>query len=156
MILDTLLQFSPTPQAITATVGSVDQIDLGPLGGNPTANVLRDIGVGEDLLLVIRTVAAFNNLTSLTFALQTDDNAAFSTPVQLWASSAVPLAQLTANRTIAVVSLKGAQAPYERFIRMNYTVAGTAPTTGSVEAFIVKDAQQYRAYADAQPIATNA
>ena len=153
MIIDALLQFSPTPQAITATAASVDQIDLGPLGQGQT---IRDIGVGDDLYLVVRSVAAFNNLTSLTVALQTDDTAAFSTPATLWTSAAIPLAQLTANRTHAVFSLKGAQGTYERFIRLNYTVAGTAPTTGSIEAFIVKDAQQYRAYADAQPIAPNA
>ena len=152
MFIDALLQFSPTPQAITATAASVDQIDLGPLGQGQT---IRDIGVGYTQYLVIRTAAAFNNLTSLTFALQTDDNAAFSTPVQVWASAAIPLAQLTANRVQAVVQLPPG-VPVERFLRMNYTVAGTAPTTGSVEAFIVNDAQQYRAYADAQGIAPNA
>lgn len=153
MIIDSLLQFSPTPQAITATAASVDQIDLGPLGQGQT---IRDIGVGGDAYLVVKTVAGFNNLTSLTVALQTDDNAAFSSPVTLWTSQAILLAQLTANRQLLVFSLKGAQGPYERFIRLNYTVAGTAPTQGSVEAFITLDAQQYRAYADAQPIAANA
>lgn len=152
MILDTLLHFSPSPQAITATAGSVDQIDLGPLGQGQT---VRDIGVGHSQYLVIRTVAAFNNLTSLTFALQTDDNAGFATPAQVWASAAVPLAQLTANRVQAIVNLPPG-VPIERFLRMNYTVAGTAPTTGSVEAFITNDIQQYRAYADAQGIAANA
>lgn len=152
MIIDSLLQFSPTPQAITATAGSVDQIDLGPLSQGQT---VRDIGVGYYQYLVVRTVAAFNNLTSLTFALQTDDNAAFSTPVAIWTSAAIPLAQLTANRVQAVIPLPPG-IPVERFLRMNYTVAGTAPTTGSVEAFIVSDIQQYRAYADAQPIAPNA
>ena len=152
MILDTLLQFSPTPQAITATAASVDQIDLGPLGQGQT---VRDIGVGYTQYLVVRTVAAFNNLTSLTFTLQTDDNAGFATPAQVWASAAIPLAQLTANRVQAIVPIPPG-VPIERFLRMNYTVAGVAPTTGSVEAFIVNDAQQYRAYADAQNIAPNA
>ena len=152
MFIDQLLQFSPTPQAITANAGSVDQIDLGPLGQGQT---IRDIGVGEDLYLVVRSVAAFNNLTSLTFTLQTDDNAGFASPTQVWASAAIPLAQLTANRVQAIVNLPPG-VPIERFLRMNYTVAGTAPTTGSVEAFIVNDIQQYRAYADAQNVAPNA
>ena len=152
MFIDQLLQFSPTPQAITANAGSVDQIDLGPLGQGQT---VRDIGVGCPQYLVIRTVAAFNNLTSLTFALQTDDNAGFALPVQVWASAAIPLAQLTANRVQAIVNLPPG-VPIERFLRMNYTVAGAAPTTGSVEAFITNDVQQYRAYADAQGIAPNA
>ena len=89
MIIDALLQFSPTPQAITANAASVDQIDLGPLGQGQT---IRDIGVGEDLYLVVRSVAAFNNLTSLTFALQTDDNAGFSSATAVWTSAAIPLA----------------------------------------------------------------
>ena len=152
MILDTLLQFSPTPQAITATAGSIDQIDLGPLGQGQT---VRDIGVGEDLYLVVRSVAAFNNLTSLTVALQTDDNAGFASPVLVWASAAIPLAQLTANRVQAIVAIPPG-VPVERFLRMHYTVAGVAPTTGSVEAFITNDIQQYRAYADAQQIAAGA
>ena len=152
MIIDALLQFSPTPQAITASAASVDQIDLGPLGQGQT---IRDIGVGYSQYLVIRTVAAFNNLTSLTFALQTDDNSGFSSATQVWASAAIPLASLTANRVQAIVNLPPG-VPIERFLRMNYTVAGTAPTTGSVEAFIVNDVQQYRAYADAQGIAANA
>lgn len=155
MILDALTQFQPTPQAITASAQSTDQLDLSPLGGIPNANVVRDLGVGENGYLVIRTVAAFNNLTSLTFAFQTDDNAGFSSPVAIWTSAAIPLAQLTANRVQAIVPLQPG-VPFERFLRIFYTVVGTAPTQGSVEAFIVKDAQIYRAYADAQPIATNA
>lgn len=155
MIIDSLLQFSPTPQAITANAASVDQIDLGPLGGNPAVNAFRDIGVGGGAYLVVKTVAGFNNLTSLTVALQTDDNAAFSSPVTVWTSQAIPLASLTANRVLAIVNLPPG-VPFERFLRMNYTVAGTAPTQGSVEAFITLDPQQYRAYADAQPIAANA
>lgn len=152
MIIDALLQFSSSPQAITATAASTDQIDLGPLGQSQT---VRDIAVGETVYLVIRTVQAFNNLTSLTFALQTDDASNFPSAAAVWTSSAIPLASLTANRVQAIVPLPSG-IPVERFLRMNYTVAGTAPTTGSVDAFIVKDMQQYRAYADAQPIASNA
>lgn len=155
MILDALTQFQPTPQAITASAQSTDQLDLSPLGGIPNANVFRDLGVGENGYLVVRVGQAFNNLTSLTVALQTDDNAGFASAAQVWASAAIPLAQLTANRVIAVVPLIPG-VPIERFLRVFYTVAGTAPTQGTVESFIVKDIQQYRAYADAQPIATNA
>lgn len=152
MIIDSLLQFSPTPQAITATAASVDQIDLGPLGQGQT---VRDIGVGYAQYLVVRTVQAFNTLTSLTFTLQTDDASNFPSPTQVWASAAIPLASLTANRVQAIVPLPPG-VPVERFLRMNYTVTGTNPTQGSVEAFIVNDIQQYRAYADAQGIAPNA
>lgn len=152
MYLDALNQFSPSPQAITATAASTDTIDLGPLGAGQT---IRDVGVGEPVFLVVRTVAAFNTLTSLTFTLQTDDSAAFSSAATVWQSAAIPLASLTANRVQAVVALPQG-VPIERFLRMNYTVGGTNPTQGSVEAFLTKDVQSYRAYADNQPIAANA
>ena len=65
MILDDFNQLSRL-QAITATAPSADTIDLGPLGGTPTANLIRNIGVGEEIYLVIRVGQGFNTLTSLT------------------------------------------------------------------------------------------
>lgn len=153
MILDDFNQFSRL-QAITATAASADTIDLGPFGGTPTANAFRDIGVGEQLYLVVRVGQVFNNLTSLTVDVQTDDNSGFGSAAVVATTGAIPLAQLTANRVVRVLPLPPGN--YERFVRLNYTVAGTAPTTGTVDAFLVKDVQQWRAYADAQPIEANA
>ena len=153
MILDDFNQFSRL-QAITATAASADTIDLGPLGGTPTANLIRNIGVGEEIYLVIRVGQAFNTLTSLTVDVQTDDNTAFSSAAVVATTGAIPLAQLTANTVVRVFALPPAN--YERYIRLNYTVTGTNPTTGTIDAFLTHDVQQWRAYADSQPIDANA
>lgn len=154
MIIDSLLQFSPTPQAITATAASADHIDLGPLGGTPTANLIRNIGVGEEIYLVVRVGQAFNTLTSLTVDVQTDDNTGFSSAAVVATTGAIPLARLTANTIVRVFALP--PADYERYVRLNYTVTGVNPTQGTVDAFLTNDVQQWRAYADAQGIAANA
>lgn len=150
MIIDDFNTFSRL-QAITATAASADTIDLGPLY---TGNTVRNIGVGEEIYLVIRVGQAFNTLTSLTVDVQTDDATGFGTPVVLATTGAIPLAQLTANTVVRVMALPPAN--YERYVRLNYTVTGTNPTTGTIDAFLVHDAQQYRSYADAQPIAASA
>ena len=126
MILDDFNQFSRL-QAITATAASADTIDLGPLSGTPTANLIRNIGVGEEIYLVVRVGQAFNNLTSLTVDVQTDDNTAFSSAVTAATLGAIPLAQLTANTIVRVIALPPAN--YERYIRLNYSVVGAVPVT---------------------------
>ena len=153
MILDDFNQFSRL-QAITATAASADTIDLGPLGGTPTANTIRNIGVGEEIYLVVRVGQAFNTLTSLTVDVQTDDNTAFSSAAVVATTGAIPLAQLTANTIVRVLALPPAN--YERYVRLNYTVTGTNPTQGTVDAFLTHDVQLWRAYADSQPIDANA
>lgn len=149
MIFDDFNQFSRL-QAITATAASADTIDLGPLSGTPNANLIRNIGVGEEIYLVIRTGQAFNNLTSLTIDIQTDDNTGFASPAVVATTGAIPLASLTANTIVRVLAMP--PGLYERYVRLNYTVTGTAPTTGTVDAFLTHDVQQWRAYADSQPI----
>lgn len=153
MILDDFNQFSRL-QAITATAASADTIDLGPLSGTPTANTIRNIGVGEEIYLVVRVGQAFNTLTSLTVDVQTDDNTGFSSATVVATTGAIPLAQLTANTVVRVFALPPAN--YERYIRLNYTVTGTNPTQGTVDAFLAHDVQLWRAYADSQPIDANA
>lgn len=150
MIIDDFNTFSRL-QAITATAASADTIDLGPLY---TGNAIRNIGVGEPVYLVIRVGQAFNTLTSLTVDVQTDDNTGFSSAAVVATTGAIPLAQLTANTQVRVLALPPGN--YERYIRLNYTVTGTNPTTGTIDAFLVTDAQQYRSYADAQPIEAGA
>jgi hypothetical protein len=71
-ILDRQILFS-NEQAITATAASTDVVDLG-------AN--RDIGAGEPLYVLVQVMQAFDNLTSLTIALQTSATENFASPVQ--------------------------------------------------------------------------
>ncbi|MGX1353372.1 hypothetical protein AB7M49_006993 [Bradyrhizobium elkanii] len=112
-------------QAITATAASTNVIDLGPVA------IARDIGKGRPIPLLIQVVEAFNNLTSLTVALQTDDNSAFGSAKTVW-SSTVLLADLIAGAVVVPEYIT--RGTNERYMRLNYTVTGTAPTTGKITA----------------------
>lgn len=126
MIFDLQTLFS-NAQAITATAGSTNTIDLGPIA----TGITRDIGKGTEIPLLIQVVEAFNNLTSLTIALQTDDNTGFSSPKTVW-SSTVALADLIAGAVVVPEYVQ--RGTNERYMRLNYTVTGTAPTTGKITA----------------------
>ncbi|RWF70081.1 MAG: hypothetical protein EOQ34_19865 [Mesorhizobium sp.] len=121
-------------QAITATAASTNTIDLGPIA----TGIVRDIGKGKPIPLRIQVVEAFNNLTSLTVALQTDDNTGFASAKTVW-SQVVVLADLIAGKVIVPEWIP--RGTDERYMRLNYTVTGTAPTTGKITAGVVMGAQ---------------
>lgn len=114
-------------QAITATAASTNVIDLGPI----RSGVVRDIGKGAEIPLLIQVVEPFNNLTSLTVTMQVDDNEAFASPKSVWAIMVV-LANLTTGRIVVPEHIT--RGTDERYMRLFYTVTGTAPTTGKVTA----------------------
>lgn len=127
MLLDQQALFSAA-QAITATAASTNVIDTG-------SN--KDVGKYGDIPLLIQVVEGFNNLTSLTVTVQTDDNSAFSSPADVL-SMTIPLASLVLGYKSPVITLP---MKMERYIRLNYTVTGTAPTTGKVTAGITGGVQ---------------
>ena len=127
MLFDAKLLMS-NAQAITASVASTDVIDRGDN---------KDVGRAGDIPLVIQVVEEFNTLTSLTIVLQTDDNSAFSSARSLYHVVA-PLADLKLGYQFPVITLP---QKTERFLRINYTVIGTAPTLGKVTAGIVAGVQ---------------
>lgn len=120
-----------TGQAITATAPSTNVLDLG---------VARDIGAGgaPDLMVNIEVTQAFNNLTSLQVSVQgSSDNATWNDIVM---SGAMLLANLVAGARILRINfpawgLNQTGKP-PRYIRFNYTVVGTAPTTGLIVGYI--------------------
>ena len=127
MLLDQQALFSAA-QAITATAASTNVIDTG-------SN--KDVGKYGDIPLLIQVVEGFNNLTSLTVTVQTDDNSAFSSAADVL-SMTIPLASLVLGYKSPVITLP---MKMERYIRLNYTVNGTAPTTGKVTAGITGGVQ---------------
>lgn len=127
MLFDAKLLMS-SAQAITATAASTDVIDRGDS---------KDVGKAGDVPFLVQVVEAFNNLTSLTIAIQTDSDSAFGTAATL-ASVTVPLAQLKAGYQLPIITLPQG---CKRYLRLNYTVTGTAPTTGKVTAGIVAGVQ---------------
>lgn len=141
MLLDRQSRFSER-QAITATAVSTDIIDLlktGTIFGTSEA-LKRDFGRSARIPLLIQVVEAFNNLTSLTVEVQTSPVENFGSGVKTVATSvAVPLAQLVAGfRFLPDFVPRGVD---ERYMRLRYVVAGTAPTLGRVTAGIVAGAQ---------------
>lgn len=127
MLFDAKLQFSAA-QAITASAVSTNTVDRGDN---------KDVGRAGDIPLLIQVVEAFNTLTSLTIELQTDDNSGFASPRSLY-SVTVPLADLKLGYQTPVITLP---QKTERFLRLNYTVTGTAPTLGKVTAGVVAGVQ---------------
>ncbi|MDK2769912.1 MAG: hypothetical protein KYX69_19615 [Sphingomonas sp.] len=115
-------------QAITADAASTNTIDLGPI----KSGMVRDIGKGKPIPLLIQVVETFNNLTSMTFALQTDDNEAFSSAKTVWVSGAILLADLVAGKVIVPEYVT--RGTNERYMRLYYDITGTAPTTGKITA----------------------
>ena len=134
MIIDTTTLFS-SAQAITATAASTNIVDLGAPGtiyGAATA-IVRDIGRGADIPLKCTVVETFNNLTSLTITIETDDNAGFSSPNTVFTSPTYALADLA----IGARNLLPESVPIgtnERYVRLKYTLVGTAPTLGKITA----------------------
>jgi len=126
MYFDKQLMFDESAAAITATGASANVIDLGS----------ADAGKSEDLDIFARTTEAFNNLTSLGVKLQTATDAAFTTPEDLPAQETITLASggLAINKAVLRTSLpKGCL----RYVRLYYTVSGTAPTTGKITAGLI-------------------
>lgn len=148
MILDALLRFS-NAQAITATAVSENVIDLGITSGIPSSangGGARDIGIGDDpaMKLLVQVGTAFATLTSLQVALQgaVDDGtgapAAFST---WWTSPAVAAASLVAGARLFDMDMprppQGIAIP--RYLRLNYIVAGSNASAGTLNSYIVLD-----------------
>lgn len=128
MIFDELTLLSDR-QAITATARSTNVIDLG------ASTIKRDVGKGVRRIPIrIQVVEPFNNLTSLTVALQVSNDPTFATGVKtVWSHTAVA-ADLVAG--YVVVPEHVTRGTDLRYMSLNYTVAGTAPTTGRVTAGI--------------------
>ena len=141
MIFDSTNRFSDA-QAITATANSTNTIDLGATGRvvGGTVNLVRDIGMGQPIPLRIQVVEAFNTLTSLSVSIQTDDNEAFSSATQVEFQT-IPLAGLTVGAVFNGLYHVPPKTS-ERYMRLLYTVVGTAPTLGKITAGFVMAHQE--------------
>ena len=136
MYIDSLLEFSRA-QALTASGASTNIIDLGSD---------RDIGPGRPLWVVVAAAGAARNTTgaeTYSIALQTDDNAAFSSPTTI-ATVAPAAASLTAGARLVI----GMPFANERYLRLNYTLGGTTPSV-TLNAFLTdQDPSSWQAYPD--------
>ena len=130
-----------TGAAGTYLIGS--QIDLGVDG--------LDVGVGEDLYLVIQVTTTATSGGSATgqFKLASDASAAISTTTSTvhFVTDAIAVATLVAGYRVAAVRLPS--GTYERYLGILHTVSTAAATAGAIDAFLTHDPQLWKAYADA-------
>ena len=147
MILDKILEFSDA-QAVTATAISTNVVDLAPLGNGVGTNTVRDIGAGEDLYLIVRTLTAATDVGSdatLTVTFESSATANLNSPTVHFSTGPLAFAAFSpAGTELVRIPLPGGN--YQRYIGVRYTVANGPLTGGTFDAFIVKDAQSYRPY----------
>lgn len=136
MIFDSTNLFSDA-QAVTVTAASTNVIDLGATDTpKHAANAItRDIGKGRPIDLRIQVVETFATLTSVTVAVQTDTVEGFGSAVTVLSSPAVPLATLVAGYVFPIQWVP--RGTLSRYVRLNYTVVGTAATAGKLTAGFV-------------------
>lgn len=138
MILDKLLQFS-NAQALTATAVSTDVIDLA---------VARDMAPGEPIKGYIVNPTALLSAGATTLQVQVQgstDNSTFST---YWESEAIAKASITAAGSRIDFELPrptpGRALP--RYLRLNYVVAVSDFTAGTITAGLVLGRDDHVAY----------
>lgn len=128
-------------QAITAAAKSTNVIDLSDAG--------RDIGVGENLYVGVFVSTAFTDAGSdstLTVDLEQDDDSGMASPVKVQEVGILPaLAAIGAKIISRIDPLKIT----ERYLQLSYTPNNGNLTTGAVKAYLVKDIDAFKAYADA-------
>ena len=148
MILDKILEFSDA-QAVTETAISTTVVDLAPLGNGVGTNTVRDIGAGEDLYLIVRTLTAATSANPdvrLTVNFESSATANLNSPTVHFSTGPLAFAAFSpAGTELVRIPLPGGN--YQRYIGVRYTVANGPLTGGTFDAFIVKDAQSYRPYA---------
>ncbi len=136
MILDKNLAFSEAQTIPTgATTASTNIVDLG---------AVRDIGVGEDMELVVVLTSALVGAGTVAVIIQTDDNEAFSSAST--AQTIGTFAATSAAGTRFVAKLQP-NAIVERYMRVAYT-AGVL-TGGAASAYLAHGVDNARSYADA-------
>ena len=145
MFLDAQNLFSDA-QAITASAGSTNIIDLGIFTTTSGTAAERRIGTGENLYIFSLLDVAMTDAGSdstVTVTLESDDDAAF--PSATTRQTLFTFAAVSAAGTIAFARIQP-EILTEQFIRLFYTVAGGNLTTGSFTSGVVHDIDAFTAY----------
>lgn len=140
MILSEQLIFSDAQSiaAVASTINSTNIIDTGAPGTVYGAAAALDRNVGEGngvhILCQVTTSVASGGAATLTFQIETADNAAFTTnKVVVAQSRAYSVAEAVAGLQFGVDSLPD---DMQRFIRVNYVIGTATTTAGAVTAAI--------------------
>lgn len=141
MILDDTLVLSDA-QAVTASAGSTNIIDLGAAGTafGHAAAVRRDIGIGTEIPISVTVDTTFATLTSLAISVQVDDDVAFGSPTTIATGPAIAAATLVAGYKFTFPA-ELPEGTNEHYLRLFYTVAGSSATAGKITAAVVAGRQ---------------
>ena len=143
----------PTGSAITASRTSTQVLDI--LSNPSTPNVIRNLGAGPVIGLHVDVTTTFLTLTSL--QVEFDVSPDNSTWYQIALSPVYPAVDLIAGASIFRYALPSSQQGLNwaaginkispRYLRLNYTVAGSNATAGAVFAYLspLLDRNQFEA-----------
>lgn len=122
MLIDQKNVFSDG-QAITGDAVSTNVINLAVAGRAP----------GNPLCAFVHVTEAFNTLTSLNITVQSSVDEAFTSPINHQTVNVV-LASLTLGKKI---DLGGLLDGTKQYVRLNYDVVGSNPSTGKLVAALL-------------------
>lgn len=125
MLLDMQTLFSDA-QKITTSAASTNVV-------HTALGKLKEIAFGTPMALLIQAEEDFAGCTSVKVAVQTAEDEAFTTPVVLAETAAIPVAQLKAGYKFPINFMPKGNLGYTR---LYYTVAGTA-SAGKITAGLV-------------------
>lgn len=137
-MLDQNLFFDENAEQLT-TSGSTNVVDL---------NDVRNIAAGQPLYVESLVRTAMTDASSdstMTLTVETDDNAAFSSPTSL--QTIGTFAATSASGTKLSVALAITDS-YQRYIRVKYTVANGNLTTGKFSTYLTLMPSVNTIYAD--------
>ena len=145
MIIDKRTEFCDATALNTGAPGTYligNQIDLG---------TARDVGVGEELYLVITvdTPPTSAGAATAQFTLASDDTASIATNGTAsvhFQTKAFTIAEMTAGAVLAAVALPTEGVAYERFLGILQTTGTAAFTGGKINAFLTPDVAKWKSY----------
>lgn len=156
MILDERLEFADATSVILAAGTAVlgDVIDLTETG--------KDIGIGEDMWLVITTdteVITAGSAGTIQFFLVSDSLSTLGSATVASCTEHLRTAALVTDDSAAnddrlnaggvIFAGRLPSGTYERYLGILFTTASNDTTAGKVNAFLTKDYAKWKAYADA-------
>lgn len=146
MIFDERTEFADATALSTSGTGRALIGDVIDLGAAPA-----DLGVGEDLYVVIQidTAPTSGGSATVAFEVASDAQAAIATDASATvhlSTTATAIASLTAGTTVLAAKLPS--GTYERYLGILQNVATAALTAGKVNAFLTHDISKWKAYAE--------
>jgi len=137
-MLDKNLFFDENAEQLT-TAGSTNVVDL---------NDIRNIAAGQPVYVESLVRTAMTDASSdstMTLTVETDDNAAFSSPTSLQTIGTFAATSAAGTKLSVALAITDS---YQRYIRVKYTVANGNLTTGKFSTYLTLMPSVNTIYAD--------